>query len=837
MESLWQDIRYAVRILRKNPAFTTTVILLLALGIGANAAIYNVVDAVVLQPLPGKDPRQLVHLFSTAQKAGTESASTSYPIFQDYRRNLTTFSGIAAYRAVALQVSQQEGIAQRVPAEIVSGNFFDVLGIDARYGRLLSTSDDGARGTNPVVVLSERYWRQQFDGRPDTVGSTVRINGQSYAIVGIAPAAVQEFERDPQIWLPMSMAIQADPVMATQIDRISNDFFKVVGRLKPNVSISQAQAELTLVAEHLGAGRTTHLWSGMDGEVVATSKTPPGPGNLWEEYDWVRPWARLAPLEKGFSPEEGRLSWLLLCVAGLVLLIAIADVAGLLLVRAEYEEKEIAIRASLGASRWVLLRQKIVQGLLLAFFGAIAALFASSWAAKLLFASAPEGLPLPVGIASSSLTLRVVLFVLAISTVAGIAFCLLPNLKRRIPEIAENLQRQSSSSRSTGLRMHSVLVVGQIVASVVLLVGASLLLQTMRNVAHIDLGFDTDHVLSASVDFSRQGYTKEQGAAMLQPLLEKLQSMPGNQSVALVAGSPVIWRPRSYLQQNPVCSNLPMTMVSPGYFQTLQIPFAQGRDFTVADGKSAPGVVIVNQAAAKLCWPDENPLGRSFKSLSVLPKPFEIIGIAGNIRVDEDNTNPRPQIYTPVAQFYDAFPWQFSISVLVRTTLPPHSIVSSINSGIRSLDSNLLLYDVQTPRELLARAFAREQFFTRVLGIFAVLALTLAITGLHGLLAYITVKRSREFAIRMALGAVPREILRLVLTRGAALSAVGITLGLLAALGVTRFLQSVLFGVKPTDTATFAGVAAAFLGICLLACLVPARRATSTDPMQLLREE
>lgn len=839
MGSFRLDLRHALRLIRKNPSFTAIVVLILALGIGANAAIYSIVDAVLIQSLPGRNSREIVSVYSTEQKGGTDSGTFSYPEFREYREGLTSFSGIAAYRTVVLQVAQKDGMAQRISGEVVGGNFFDILGVDADYGRLFSASDDGARGADPVVVLSERYWRQQFDGRPDAIGSVLRINGYGFTVIGVVPASIQEFERAPQIWLPMSMTVEAEPMMATQIDRLSNNFFHVVARLKAGVSMQTAQAELDTVSARLGSGQTIRLWDDMQGQVVSPSNTPPTPSGGWEEYDWKRPWARLAPARTGFSPEESRLSWLLLCVAALVLLIATADIAGLLLARSENEERESAIRASLGASRWDLLRQRLVQGFLLAILGAVAGLLTASWASKLLFASAPEGLPLPVGIASSVLNARVVAFVIAVASLTAIGFSVVTALKARRQSLGESLKRQIGGSWSgsiRGPRLQELLVISQIIASVVLLVGAALLLQTMRNVARIDLGFNTDHVLSATLDLSRDGYTKQQGAAMLQPLLEKVRSIPGARSVALVGGNPVRWRPKTQKQERSVCNNLPMTMVSPSYFETLQIPFLRGRDFMASDSKNAPGVVILNQAAANLCWGGD-PIGKSYRQLLTVSRPFEIVGTVGNVRVDEANEDPRPQMYTPLAQFYDALPWQFPFSVLVRTNLPPHSMVPALTSQLRSLDPNLVLYDVRTPREMLARTYERERFFTRILGVFGILALVLAVAGLYGLLSYITTKRTKEFGVRMALGALPHQVLRLVLSQGGRLIAIGVVLGLVAAAGASRLLQSLLFGVSATDPRIFLVASLPFIFAGLFACLLPARRAASVDPMIALRDE
>lgn len=839
MNKLWRDFGHAFRFLRKNIGFTSAIVFLLSLGIGANAAIYSIVDVVLLQPLPGRDPGSLVRLYTSAEKRGTEQGAFSFPIFNEYREHLTSLTGISAYRQAKLEVSVGRGLGQRISGEIVSGNFFDTLGVTPLYGRLFSAADDAPKGGNFVAVLGEPYWKQEFDGRPDVIGSTLQVNGQSFTIVGVAPSSLQEFERGAQIWLPMSMAVQAEPMMATQIDRIANDFFRVVGRLRPGVQLQQAQAELDVVGQRFGAGQTLHLWEGMSESLVNPTTAPPDPSN-WEQYDWKKPWATIASAQKGFTLEEGRLSWLLLGLAALVLIIATADVAGLLLVRAEHEEKEIAIRASLGASRWSLLRLQVARGLLLAALGSAGGLLTASWAAKLLFASAPEGLPLPVGIASSVLTFHVIAFVVGISFFAALGFSLLPALREKPYEISESLKRQTSGLRfgtNRSSRWQVVLVFSQIVASVVLLVGAGLLAETMRNIARIDLGFETDRVLSASLDLSRQNYSKAQGATILRPLLEKAQSIPGVSSAALVGGSPVTWKSGSYDAKQLSCHNLAATMVSPGYFRTLRIPLLRGRDFTFADDKNSAGVLIVNQAAANLCWAGRDPIGQGFPGMLTVAKPFQIVGVAGNVRMQDPDTKPLPRVYAPLAQFYEAFPWQFAFSILVRGNLPPHTLIPALNSSVRSLDANLSLYDVQTPRELLSRNFERQRFFSRILFAFATLALVLAIVGLYSLLAYVTARRTKEFGIRMALGALPSQVLRLVLGQGGVLVISGVIAGLLAAAGAARLLQSLLFGISPIDLRTFLAVGALFLAICAMACFVPARRAASVDPMLALRDE
>lgn len=841
METLWHDLRYALRTMRKSPAFTLLIVLTLALGIGVNAVVFSMVAGVLFGSLPGVNPQELVRLYGTVTKEGSERDAVALPIFQEYRANLKSFAKLSAYRDVSVNFAPNGETAERLTAEVATGEFFDALGIGPLYGRLFSNQDDGARGSNPVVVLSESLWRREFDGRPDVIGSVVKLNGQRFTVIGVAPSALLQFARNAQVWLPMSMAIQADPMFATQIDRVTNPFFNVIGSLRPGTSLNQAQQELDAVSARLGAGQSVRLRESMTGETLVTANSAALDSET-EEFEWQRPWATLEAAKKNVGAEEVRLSWLLVGVVALVLLIACADVAGLLLARAEAGQREAGIRVALGASSWDLFRQRLVHGALLSILGAAAGLLLAWWAKMSMLAAAPADLPLPIGFASSVFDARVILFILLASAFAGLVFTLLPGIRHSTANLSESLKKQPASfgaKSARALPIQTVLIVFQVASSVVLLIGAGLLVRTLHNVARIDLGFDAEHVLSASVDLSRQGYDKSSGARLLEPLRQQAAAIPGVQSAALRGGT-LIEKTRSgnrWKTYTPDCANLPLNMVSPDYFRTLAIPFLRGRDFSSSDSKDAAGVVIVNQAAAQLCWPDENPVGQHFPHLATLAKPFEIIGIVGNVNDEQLQNKLRPQIYGSLPQFYQAFPWQLSLSILVRTTLRPHALITELNSSIQQIDNNLALYNVETPREQLEDAFARERFLSLLLSGFGGLALVLAVAGLYGMLAYLTERRTHEFGVRVALGARPRDILNLVLLQGGRLTLIGVVLGLGAAIGCTRYLQSLLYGVRPTDANTFVIVAVLFLAVALLACYFPARRATRVDPLIALRDE
>jgi putative ABC transport system permease protein len=840
MDNFPQDLRYALRAIRKSPTFTALMVLTLALGIGVNAVVFSMVASVLFGSLPGENPRELVRLYSTEEKGSADREAVALPIYQQYRADLKSFSKLAAYRDASINFALGNATAERVNAVVVTGDFFEVLGIPPLYGRLFSSDDDGARGGNPVAVLSERFWRREFNGRLESLGSVVKINGQSFTIIGIAPSTLQQFTHDAQIWLPMSMATQAEPMLATQIDRMTNPFFNVIGRLRPGISLYQAQQELAAVAARLGAGQSIRLRESMSGETLVTADGAASDPES-EEIDWQKPWATLEPAKRNVGPEEVRLSWMLVGVVALVLLIACADVAGLLLARAEAHQREAGIRSALGASSWDLYRQRLVQGAVLAILGAAAGLLLAWWTQLLILLAAPADLPLPVSFATSVLDPRVILFVLVVSVFAGIVFSILPGMHRPSADLSETLRRQPSGYRSNsagGVPIQSLLIIFQVACSVVLLIGAALLIQTLRNVARIDLGFDTEHVLSASLDLSKQGYDKSKGAELLDPLRQRAAAIPGVASAALRAGS-LMARQRGSKPDNRTasCSNLPLSMVSPDYFKTLGIPFLRGRDFLPSDSQDAAGVVIVNQAAAELCWPDKDAVGQHFPGLATLAKSFEIIGVVGNVSDEQLQPRRRPQIYVSLPQFYQAFPWQPPLSILVRTTLPPHTLARELNSSAQHLDGNLALYNISTPREELLDTFSRERFLSQLLSGFGVLATLLAVAGLYGMLAYLTARRTHEFGVRMAIGARPRDILNLVLMQGSRITLVGLVFGIVAALPCTRYLRALLFGVGPSDPRIFASVAVFFFAIALVACYVPAKRATGVDPIVALRDE
>jgi predicted permease len=835
------DVRFAIRGLRKNPAAFAVIVLALALGIAVNAVVFSLVDSILFKRLPGKDPERLVRLFSVNQKNSNQLQPTAFPIYMQDRDAMKGFVDLAAYRNVRVQFSTTGGEGRQIYAAVVTGNFFPVLNLGAEKGRVFSSEDDGARGANPVAVLSDRLWRG-LDSQ-DVIGSSIRVNGQSYTVVGIAPPALRDFDHVPELWLPMSMATEADPVLATQMDRMTNPFFFVLGRLAGNISLPQAQAKLDAVDSALGAGQTIHLIEGMEGEQIAASSALQSAQTNDETVEWQRPGAVLRIARKNFSENDVRLSWLLFGIASLVLLIACVDVAGLLAARSAQRQKETAIRLALGASRMQLFRQRFLEGVLLAIAGSGVGMLLAASAERWLLASAPSSL-LPASVeAGSVVNFRLLLFVSAISFMVAVGFSLITTWREADRTFLDSLKgehSQPSTHLTRQMPAQALWVVFQIAASFILLSGAGLLLRTLQQAARVDLGFSTDHLLTASLDLSRQGYDKTRAAAMPGPILENLKEISGVESAALSMGPLLNSQPyqsSSKYSAKADCSNLDIVPVTPGYFSTLQIPFLRGRDFSPRDHKNAPGVVIANQAAASLCWPGKDLIGEHLSSVKTRQEPFEVIGLVGNVKNAAGEENPKPLLYVSLPQFYEAFPFQMTLGIVVRTKLEPHEIMPSLISAIRRLDGNLALNDIETPQETLAQEFSEQNFLSTLLLTFGAMALVLALAGLYGLLSYLTAKRTREFGIRLALGARREDVLYLVLQQGGQLVFGSVFIGVFGAIASAHLLRNFLFGVEGADPLTYFTIAAFVLLVGVAACSLPARRATRVDPVVALRDE
>ncbi len=827
LERLWQDLRYGLRALRKNPGFTAVAVLTLALGIGANTAIFSLVDVVLFRPLPVAKQNELVRL-TAGTTGGGESRSgwISFPAYQRYRDTADAFSGMAAYLdRLPVNLSAGEMGADRVDSGMITGNYFQVIGVNAAFGRVISPDDDRA-GAPPVVMLGYDYWRRRFAGDRRALGRRVIIDGSPFTIVGVTPAGFGgvSFENFPSVWLPMSYGFQVDPLLSSQIPLKAESFqpFAVVARLKSGVSILQAQAQLDAVAERLGANEPT-----------------PGGRAV------VRQWPVLEPVAREAKRLGAHFSLLLMGIVLVVLLIACADAAGLLLARAESRRKEIALRLALGATRSRMIRLHLVEALIVSVLGAAVGGLFAIWGVKLLVAEAPSSLPIPIDRAASILDFRVLMFTSLAGVLAGLASGLAPAWRGSRSDLVDTLKGESRAPNVMPLRLplRSALVILQVAACVLLLVGAGLFTRTLVEASRIRLGFEPNHVAFASTDPIRQGYGKTAAASLLGPLLNALRVQPGVQSAALGSATPLqgglgtVIVPEGHEAAGAKPDWVQFIMVSPDYFRTVGIPMLSGRDFVLSDSANAPDVAVISALAAQEYWPGENPIGKHVEHVGPRDQDFAAVGVVGSVAPAELGAAPSPVVYVPIEQAYLMFPFQPDINLLARTGGESSLIIPAIRAAVARVNPDLPVFRVRTLRDQIALVLGEQRFLARVLVLFSALATMLCVIGIYGLVSYTIAASTHEFGIRMALGAHPRSIMWIALRRGVALIIVGLAIGPGAAMGLTRLVSAYLYGVRPTDPLTFAAVALLALGITLAACYLPARRATRVDPMVALRYE
>jgi predicted permease len=813
------DVRYAVRALAGSPGFTCGAVVALALGIGANTAMFSLVDAVLFRPLPVQRPSELVRIFSSNEDH-RDLSNQSYPVFTDYRDGSDAFAGLAAYAdAEPAHLSTGTGKPERVVSALVTGSYFPLLRIRPELGRLLGEDDDRQRGGHPVVVLSHATWRRRFGADPSVVGKSVRVNGHPFTVVGVTPAGFWGVGLTslPELWIPLAMAAQVSPALA-QNDAVWGrrlSWLDIVGRLKPDVTVAQAQAHLDVIAARRASGQ------------------PPGERDRWA--------AVVSATQAALDPYSGerataRTSWILLGVVALVLLIACVNASGLMLVRAERRQRELAIRMAVGASRARIVRQLLAESLLLSAMGGLAGLLVAAWGADLVDAS---DLLVPADLATPLLDPRVLAFTTLVAVSASVLFGLLPALRASRTDLIPALKREASSLswRARRVSLRHAFAVAQVALSIVLLAGTGLPLRTLHNASRVDPGFQAERALVASFDLARQGYRPQQGAAVLDRLLVRARSLPGVEAAALARNVPVSssgmrisLRPEGFTSDPE--PHVDYNVVTPGFFQALGIPFLSGRDFEERDAQAAPGVAIVNDAFARRFWPDGDAVGRRLGGLGPGGGEAVVVGVVRTAKYRSLREDPRPVVYVPLRQAY--LP---RMTIVLRGAVHPDALVQPLAAAVEGLDPDLPLFAVRPLRDQLAAALARERALARLFGAFGALALVLAATGLYSVVAYGAELRTREFGIRMALGADPRSVARLVQGQGLALAAVGLVLGLAACLPLTRAIERLLFGVTPLDATTLAAAAALLLSTCLTAVHVPARRATRVDPATALRAE
>jgi predicted permease len=822
---MFQDLRYGVRMLVKHPGFTFVAVATLALGIGANTAIFSLVNTILLRPLPVADPAQVVCV-SPVNRQGAGLGLFSYPNYRDFRDNSESLSGLAAHRFAPMSFSgiadkerNDERSNERIWGYLVSGNYFDVLGVKAVMGRTFSTEEDRTPGAHPVVVLSHRCFERRFAADPSTVGQTITLNGHQFTVIGIAPEGFTGTELifTPEIWVPSMMQSWIDPGAGGLEQRDSVQWF-TFGRLKPGLSVAHAQTALNALATELAREHP------QTNEGMTIQLTPPG---------LVIPAARTLALG---------LAGMLMVTVGLVLLIACANLAGLLLARATERRREIAIRLALGASRWRLVRQLLTESVLLGAAGGGLGLLLAFWILELVVAWKPS-LDFAVTI-DFQMDVRVLSFTLLLSLLSGVLCGLIPALQTTKTDLVPALKDDASISgyRRSGLR--NGLIVAQVALSFVLLIAAGLMARSLQRVQVLGPGFETENRVVMSVNLSLQGYDKARGQEFYRQLIARTESLPGVLSASVTSFLPLslhylgvpIYIEAPAAVRGAGVSEAMQGSVALNYFSTMGIPLIAGRDFTEQDKKDAPPVAIINETFARRFWPGQDAVGKRLSTGGSEGPLIEVIGVAKDGKYFSLSEEPRAFVYRPLLQNYvgDA---SNDGTLIVRTAAGASAIIGAVRREVQQLDARLPVFDVKTLTEHMRLSLFPLRVGAASVGSFGLLALTLAAIGIYGVMAYAVSLRTREIGIRIALGARAGDVLKMIMQQGMGLAAIGLAIGFAAALALTRLMSSVLYGVSATDALTFVVVSLLLTMAVLAACYLPARRATKVDPMVALRHE
>jgi putative ABC transport system permease protein len=798
METLLQDIRYGLRSLLKHRTLTLLAIVTLALGIGANTAMFSVINAVLLRPLPYAEPDRLVWM----NESGDEVANrwVSYPNFLDWRERSKSFEAMSTIRGWSVTMT---GVDQAVNlnARMVAADYFKVMRVAPVMGRAF-TADDDKPGASAVTVLSHAFWQSRFAGDKDIVGKTITLDDRPYSVIGVMPQSFAH-QGPPPLWLPMG------PQNWKERDvRVGGN---VIARLKPGVSLDQARAEINAVAKQLAREYPGHNAGANRVNVLS--------------------------LQESITGNAAPSLLILFGAVGLVLLIACANVANLLLARAATRRKEFAVRAALGATRARIVRQLLVESVLLSLAGGVFGLLLASWTTSLLGRVAHETVPRLEGL---HLSYGVLGFNLLVSLLSGLAFGLAPALRFSKAELQETLKDSSATmSEREGKKLRSALVIAEVALSVALLAGAGLLIKSMLRLSNSEIGFEPQNVLTMELKVSRTRY-RGQGELprLLQQILDQVQGQPGVESATLSASLPGFdaWTndiaAEGHAPSQPgQLINVDWAIVSADYFKTMKIPILKGRTFTRDEDTEGKPVLLIDENLARRFWPNEEAVGKHIKYDS--PTSHEIIGVVKEVKLYGSESKPLIKIYTPMGR---AAPRIVTLSVRASNA-DPQSLVAGITREIHTIDKDLPVTEVAGLEEILTREVAPKRFNTGLFSLFAALALVLAAIGIYGVTSYTVAQRTHEVGIRMAIGAQKADVLRLFMREGLKLVMAGLVIGLAGAFALTRLIASLLFGVSPTDTTTFALVAIALLVVALLACYIPARRATKVDPLIALRYE
>jgi len=810
MESLIKDIRYGIRTLLSRPGFSVIVILTLALGIGANTALFSVVNAVLLEPLAFSEPDRLVRVWSAYPERDIELGTTSPLDLDDWRAQSAAFENMAGFPNIRLRGFVLTGgdSPEEIETVYVTEGFFETLAVVPQIGRAIA-SDDHVEGNNRVVVLSHGSWQRRFGADPDIVGGTVILSGSPFTVIGVMPPSFEYPYADAEMWAPLSL-IPDDGVPRRRFIR----WLSVVARLAPGTSIEQAQAEMTTVA-----------------------------GRLAREYPEANEGLTTVTIRPLHEQMVGDVQVAMLTVfaaVGLVLLIGCANIANLLLARSEGRSKEIAVRVALGAGRGRLVRQLLTESVVLALCGGIIGLGLSIWGVRALVAMAPQEIP---RLSSVGIDVTVLMFTAALALLTGLAFGLVPALRAAVSDPHDALKEGVRGSSAGGGRhaFRAFLVTAEVALVVVLAIGAGLLIRTYSRLLQVDPGIDTENLLTLSVTAQSYKYPESsQFVAFFEEIVAAVRLAPGVEGAAMVRPMPLradTFAGESFRFSIPGKPETPegeerravLRFVSPGYFKTMGIPMMGGRDFTPRDDGESPFVLVINRTAADRYWPDEDPVGQpiQFGDTSA-----EIIGVVGDVRQLSLAQEPTPAVYSAFTQVS-----RVGMTLVVRTTGDPLSAVATVQRAIWEVDPDQPITQISTMGDLVLGSVAQPRFSMTLLGVFAGLALVLASVGIYGVISYSVSQRTHEIGLRMALGAETGDVLKLILRHGLVLAGTGIGVGLVGAFLVTRLLESLLFGVAAVDLMTFAFVAVLLGLVALIATTVPALRAARVDPMIALRSE
>jgi putative ABC transport system permease protein len=799
------DVLYAIRGLRKKPLFSAAAVLTLALGIGANSAIFTVVSAVLLRPLPYPAPDRLMMLWTYNPRQGYDKDVSAYPNFDDWRRQSTSFEGMSAYFDADFTLTQAGDPAQ-IEGAIVTPGFFETLGVAPALGRTFGAAEGAAAGA-PVAILSHRLWQTRFGGDPAIVGRTIMLNSVSHEVLGVMPASFAHPET-AVVWTPLVPSERLAPVMRSR----TSYWLQVLGRLKPGVDRRAAQSEMDTIAAAL------------------ERQYPDGNAGIG---------VRLVPMHEEIVGDVRQPLLILFGTAVLVLLIACANVANLLLARAASRQRELAIRTALGAGRRRLIAQLLTEGLVLAAVGGAAGLLLAAWGIQALPSLAPSNLPRLTGIRIDT---SVILYTSLASLVTGLVFGAAPALQGAAATAGEFLKERgrAESPGARGRRLRAAFAIAEVAVALVLVIGAGLLVRSFVAMNKVDLGFDPRGILAVRVELPRARYSQgAQAIAFFNDLASRLRALPGVQSVGL--GSSIVRAPQSSTlsvygrpAQDPNVRNpsVPYDSVTPDFFTTLRIPLRRGRLFTSADGPATERVVVVNESLVRRFFPDDDALGKRVTyddPADPQARWLTIVGIVADTRRGGVDRETRAEVYYPLTQFPDR-----RMYVLVRTSGDPLALVRPAQAQVWAIDPNQPTASVRSVEAILADAQANRRFTTLLLGLFSIVALALAAIGIYGVIAYSTAQRVQEIGIRMALGASRTNVLTSVLKEAVVIGLAGLALGTAAALALTRFLSGLLFGVGARDPVTFVALPLGLLLVAVLAALIPATRAVRVDPLVAL---